>query len=39
MDGLFKQACSIRFNRAAMGGSLTGKLCLDLGLDVNSDRH
>jgi hypothetical protein len=39
MGCLFEQACGIRDNVDAMGGSLAGQFFLNLGLDINNDSH
>jgi hypothetical protein len=39
MYRFFEQARGMRLDCAAMRGSLTGKLGLNLGSDVNGDRH
>jgi hypothetical protein len=37
--GVFEQACGIGFESAAMRSGLAGKRCLNLGPDINGDRH
>jgi hypothetical protein len=39
MDSLFKQIGSVYLDRATVGGGLTRKRGLNLGLDVNGDGH
>jgi len=39
MNRLFRQARGISLNRTALSGGLTNELGLNLGRDVNSDRH
>lgn len=39
MNGLLQQARGMSLNRAAVGRSLTGKLGLNFGSDVNEDGH
>ena len=39
IDGAFEQGRGDHLNRLALSGSLSGKLGLNLGADINSDRH
>jgi hypothetical protein len=39
MRGVFEQACGIGFESAALCGGLSGEFGLNLGPDVNGDRH
>src|SRR5713226_2490313 len=39
MGRLFKQACGIGADVNAMGGGLAAQFLLNLGLDINNDRH
>jgi hypothetical protein len=36
-NSFFQQVRSVRFNRAAAGGGLTGEFGLNFGLDLNRD--
>jgi hypothetical protein len=39
LDGVFEQARRMRFDRAPVGCGPTGKLGLNLGSDIDRDRH
>jgi len=39
MQSLFEQTRGIRLDRAPAGGGLVGEFGLNLGSDVNGDRH